>query len=215
MRRTVTGTISLSMLLAAPAVAQGNDCLAGLKMPPVGQWAEYQGTMSKKPYTMRYAVVGEEERDGKKLKWLELKMTGDKPERNSIFQVLTPGSPADMDQAEEAIMKSGGNPPMKIGSAMMGMIKGQLGKNSVFSNMCEGVTVAGEESVTVPAGTFTAIKYHNAKHNNDTWVVPDRPFVMVKSVGKNFEMSLTSSGGGATSSITETPKEMPGFGPSK
>ena len=47
-------------------LGQGKECLADLKMPAVGQWAEYQGVMSKKdPYTMRYAVVGSEERDGK------------------------------------------------------------------------------------------------------------------------------------------------------
>jgi hypothetical protein len=45
--------------------------------------------------------------------------------------------------------------------------------------------------------------------------VPDLPFFMVKAKGKDFELSLASSGDGAKSSITETPQEMPGFGPSK
>jgi hypothetical protein len=38
---------------------------------------------------------------------------------------------------------------------------------------------------------------------------------MIKSKGKDFELSLTSAGDGAKSSITETPQEMPGLGPSK
>ncbi len=71
------------------------------------------------------------------------------------------------------------------------------------------------QPVTVPAGTFTALRYHDDKHGADTWVVPGRPFFMVKSKGKDFVLSLTSSGGGAKSSITEIPQEMPGFGPSK
>ncbi|MGH7580896.1 MAG: hypothetical protein ACREM9_12030 [Gemmatimonadales bacterium] len=214
MRGTLAGTLSL-FLLAAPLAGQDQDCLASLKMPPVGQWAEYEGVMNKKPYTLRYAVVGTEERDGKSMKWLELRMVGENPDKSMVYQVLTPGTPAEMDQAQEIVFKTGNNPAMKMNPMMMGMIRGQLGKNSVLGKMCEGVSLAGEESVTVPAGTFTALRYHDAKHQADTWVVPDQPFVMVKSKGKDFEMSLTSEGDGAKSSITETPQEMPGMGPSK
>lgn len=95
------------------------------------------------------------------------------------------------------------------------MIVGQLGKHSVLGKVCEGVTLEGEESVTVPAGTFKALRYHSSEYDSDTWVVPKRPFFMVKTKGKDFELGLTSSGGGARSSLTETPQEMPGIGQSK
>ncbi len=216
MRWTVAGILSLTLFATSPAAGQGQECLAGMKMPDVGQWAEYQGVMNKKdPYTMRYAVVGAEERGGKSMKWLELRMVGEKKDRNMVYQVLTPGNPAEMDQAQEIIFKPGDKQAMRMSAMMMKMIRGQLQKNSVLGNLCEGVSVAGEESVTVPAGTFTALRYHNDKHGADTWVVPDRPFFMVKSKGKDFELSLTSSGDGAKSSITETPQEMPGLGRSK
>jgi hypothetical protein len=215
MRGAVAGMLSLA-LFAAPAAGQGQECLAGMKMPDVGQWAEYQGVMNKKdPYTMRYAVVGAEDRGGKSMKWLELRMVGEGKDKNMVYQVLTPGNPAEMDQAQEVIFKPGDRPAMKMNAMMMNMIRGQLEKNSVLGNMCEGVSLAGEESVTVPAGTFKALRYHNSKYASDTWVVPDQPFFMVKAKGKDFELSLTSSGQGAKSSITETPQEMPGFGPSK
>ena len=216
MRGTVAGMLSLSLFAAPPAAGQGQECLAGMKMPDVGQWAEYQGVMNKKdPYTMRYAVVGAEDRGGKSMKWLELRMVGEGKDKNMVYQVLTPGNPAEMDQAQEVIFKPGDRPAMKMNAMMMNMIRGQLEKNSVLGNMCEGVSLAGEESVTVPAGTFKALRYHNSKYASDTWVVPDQPFFMVKAKGKDFELSLTSSGQGAKSSITETPQEMPGFGPSK
>ena len=216
MRGTIAGMLSLSLLVAPPAAGQGQECLAGIKMPEVGQWAEYQGVMNKNDaYTMRYAVVGAEEREGKAMKWLELRMAGDKKDKTMVYQVLTPGNPAEMDQAQEIVFKPGDKPAMKMNAMMMKMIRGQLNKNSVLGNMCEGVSLAGEESVTVPAGTFKALRYHNAEHDADTWVVPDQPFVMVKAKGKDFEMSLTSRGDGAKSSITETPQEMPGMGPSK
>jgi hypothetical protein len=185
-------------------------------MPDVGQWAEYQGIMNQKdPYTMRYAVVGEEDRGGTTMKWLELRMVGDTKDKTMVYQMLIPGTPAEMDQAQEVIFKPGEKQAMKMNAMMMKMIRGQLKKNSVLGNMCEGVSLAGEESVTVPAGTFNALRYHNSKYESDTWVVPDEPFFMIKSTGKDFELSLASSGDGAQSSITETPQEMPGFGPSK
>jgi hypothetical protein len=216
MRSTIAGLWYLLFLGATPAVAQGNDCLADFTMPDVGEWAEYKGVMNKKDSTtMRYAVVGAEEREGKPMKWLEMRMTGKKADRNMIYQVLTPGNPAEIDLAQEIIFKPGEKPAMKMNQMMMGMIRGQLKKNSVLRNLCEGVTVVGEESVTVPAGTFTAVKYHDAEHNTDSWVVPDRPFFLVKSKGKDFELNLVSSGEGAKSSITEQPQEMPGFGPPK
>ena len=212
MRGTVAGILSLSLLVAPPAAGQGQDCLAGLKMPEVGQWAEYQGVMNNKPYTMRYAVVGAEEREGKPMKWLELRMVGEEADKNLVYQVLTPGNAAEMDQAEEIIFKSGDRQPMKMSGMMMKMIRGQLQKNSILGNVCEGVTIAGKESVTVPAGTFKAVRYHNSKYEGDTWMVPNLSFYMVKSKGKNIEMNRTGSGDGAKSSITETPQEM---GPSK
>jgi hypothetical protein len=215
MRGTVAGVLSLSLLSALPAAGQGQECLADVKMPDVGQWAEYQGVMNKDPYTMRYAVVGAEERDGTPMKWMELRMVGAKPDKSMVYQVLTPGGPAEMDQAEEIVFKPGEKPAMKMNGMMMKMMRGQLKKNSALGNLCEGLTLAGEEAVTVPAGTFKAMKYHDTKHNVDTWVVPDRPFFMVKSKGKDFDMSLVSSGDGAESSITETPQEMPGMGPSR
>jgi hypothetical protein len=215
MRGTVAGMLSLSLLAAPPAAGQGQECLAGMKMPTVGQWAEYQGIMNKKPYTMRYAVVGAQDRGGKHMKWLELRMVGEGKDKNMVYQVLTPGTPAEMDQAQEIIFKPGEKHAMKMNAMMMKVIRGQLAKNSVLGNMCEGVSLAGEESVTVPAGTFKALRYHNSKYDSDTWVVPDQPFFMVKSTGEDFELSLVSSGHGAKSSITETPQEMPGFGPSK
>ncbi|HEX2217181.1 MAG TPA: hypothetical protein VHG35_00135 [Gemmatimonadales bacterium] len=206
------------LLLAAstPAAQAQNECLADVKMPAVGQWAEYTGVMNKEPYTLRYAVVGAEEREGKSMKWLELKMEGTKKDKNMIYQVLTPGNPAEMDQAQEIVFKPGDKQAMKMNGMMMKMIRGQLEKNSVLGNLCEGVTLAGEETVTVPAGTFKAKRYHDSKHKADTWIVTDRPFIMVKSKGKDFELNLAASGEGAKSSITETPQEMPGMGgPSK
>ncbi len=208
------GVFLRSVLLLAGTVSAAeaqNECLADVKMPEVGQWAEYTGIMNNDPYTMRYAVVGAEEREGRPMKWLELKMVG-KKNQNMIYQILTPGNAAEIDQAQEIVFKPGDKQAMRMNGMMLNMIRGQLKKNSVLASLCEGITPAGEETVTVPAGTFKATRYHDSKHKADTWIVADRPFIMVKSKGKDSELGLAASGDGAESSITETPQEMPGPG---
>ena len=108
--------------------------------------------------------------------------------------MLTPGNPAEMDKIQEVVFKTGDKPAMKMGGAMVGMIRGQVGKNSALANLCEGVSLVGEESVTVPAGTFKAARFHNDKHDSDTWMVRDQPFYLVKSLGKDHEIVLVEFG---------------------
>jgi hypothetical protein len=204
--------VSLRSLLvlaavATPAAAQ-NECLKDYQMPAVGRWVEYQATFHGKPSTMRYAVVREEDRGGTAMKWLEMRMAGAKD--TSVYQMLTPGNPGEMEKVQEVVFKTGDRPAMKMSGAMIGMIRGQMGKNSALANLCEGVALVGEESVTVPAGTFQAAKFHNSKYDSDAWMVRDQPFYLVKSVGKDHEIVLASSGEGATSSITEEPQDMMG-----
>ncbi|HKU61742.1 MAG TPA: hypothetical protein VJQ44_11035 [Gemmatimonadales bacterium] len=210
MRTIAVCGLALTFLPAA-AAAQ-NDCLKDFKMPAVGAWAEYTGTYNGKPTTMRYAVVGSESRDGKDLKWLEMRVEGGK---TMVYQMLTPGTPAEMGQVEDMVFKEGDKPAMRMNSMMVGMIRGQMKKSSVLSNLCEGVTNAGEETVEVPAGSFKSTKLHNEEDKTDTWVTSKVPFYMVKSVGKDYNLSLAKVGDGAKSSITETPQEMPGMGAPK
>ena len=214
MRTLVQCGIALA-LVPATAAAQ-NDCLKDFKMPAVGSWAEYTGTArSDKAETWRYAVVGSETREGKELKWLELRMTGEKPDKSMVYQMLTPGTPAEFGQVQEVIFKQGDKPAMKMNSMMVGMARGQLQKNSALSNLCEGVEPAGEETVEVPAGSFKTTKLHNSKYESDAWVSTKVPFYMVKMTGKDYDLQLAGMGDGAKSSITETPQEMPGMGEPK
>jgi hypothetical protein len=212
--------LTLSLALAAgvnlPAVAQAN-CLDQIKFPAVGRWAEYKALYNKKdPYTVRYAVVGAEQRGGKTMDWVELRMKGASKEHNIVYQMLVPGSLMHMGDVQEIVFKSGDKPAMKMNGMMMDMIRGQMEKQNLYSDICQDVTLVGKEAVTVPAGRFQAQHYHSAKYGSDSWITPGVPFSLVKSVGENHQMELTSQGSGAKSSITEQPQEMPGMGgPSK
>jgi hypothetical protein len=208
--------LTISWLLAAglctPARAQ-NNCLQQIKFPEVGGWAEYKALYNKKdPYTVRYAVIGTEQRGGKPMQWVELRMTGDTKERTMVYQMLVPGSLMQMADVQEVVFKSGDKPAMKMNGMMMKMIRGQMEKQNLYGEICKDVSLVGKESVTVPAGKFQAQHYHSAKYGADSWISPSVPFSLVKSVGENHQMELTSQGKGAKSSITEKPQEMPGMG---
>jgi len=78
--------------------------------------------------------------------------------------------------------------------------------------MCKGVSLVGKEKVTVPAGAIQALHYRSAEHASDSWLSPDVSFSLVKSSGKDYLVELVKQGEGATSSITEKPREMHGMG---
>lgn len=214
--RALTISLILSAGLSAAATAQ-NNCLDQIKFPEVGRWAEYKALYNKKdPYIVRYAVIGTEQRDGKPMEWVELRMTGDSKERNIVYQMLVPGSLMQMGEVQEIVFKTGDKPAMKMNGMMMKMIRGQMEKQNLYSDVCKDVTLVGKEQVAVPAGRFRAQHYHSAKYGADSWISPAVPFSLIKSVGENHQMELTSQGSGAKSSITEKPQEMPGMGgPSK
>jgi hypothetical protein len=211
--RSFTLPFVLLATVAIPGSAQDN-CLDQIKFPGVGRWAEYKALYNKKdPYTIRYAVVGSEQRGGKTLDWLELRMTGEKKDHNMVYQMLVPGSLMEMGKVEEIVFKPGDKPAMKMNGMMMKMIRGQLEKQNLYGEVCKEMTLVGKEKVTVPAGQFQTLHFHSAKYNSDSWLSPGAPFALIKSVGENYQMELAAHGEGAKSSITERPQEMPGMGP--
>jgi hypothetical protein len=211
--------LAFSLILAGgiAGAAGAQDCSTLLKFPQVGRWAEYKALYNKKdPYTVRYAVIGTEQRGGKPMQWVELRMTASDKNRSMVYQMLVPGALIQMADVQEVVFKTGDKPAMKMNGMMMNMIRGQLEKQNLYSEVCKDVTLVGKVAVTVPAGRFQAQHYHSAKYGADSWMSSAVPFSLVKSVGENHQMELTSQGSGAKSSITETPQEMPGMGgPSK
>lgn len=202
----------LLLALVSPLFSQ-NECLRNLKLPQEGSWAEYHAVFQdKQPVTMRYAVIGSEARDAKKFQWVEMRMTGGKVKQDMVYQMLVPGSMVEIDQVQEIVFKAGDKPAMKMDGMMMDMVRGQLEKQSTYSQICRDVTLVGTESISVPAGKFKSQHFRNSEHGVDSWISPDVPFSMVKAVGKDFQMELAAKGTGAESSITEEPQEMGGMG---
>ena len=205
-----TTLLSLALLGVGSAGWAQDTCIEQIEFPEVGSWAEYKAVLKNDPYTMRYAVIGSENREGKDLKWLELRMVGSKKDRSLVYQMLVPGSAAQLGDVREIVMKTGENPAMKMDGKMLSMIRGQMQKQSFLSDACKDVTLVGSERVTVPAGKFESRHFHSAKYSSDSWLARGVPFSMVKSTGKDFLMELAAHGGGAKSSITEEPQSMGG-----
>lgn len=210
--------LSLAFLAGMAAAGHAQDsCIDQIKFPEVGRWAEYKALYeNKNSYTVRYAVVGSEKRQGKDLKWVELKMTGADKDKNLIYQMLVPGSPTEMGKVEEIVFKPGQKPAMKMSGVMLNMIRGQMEKQSILSELCRDVVLVGPESVTVPAGKYQTRHFRSEKYGSDSWVSSEVPFALVKSVGEKHDMALSAVGSGAKPSITEKPQDMPVMGgPSK
>jgi hypothetical protein len=199
------GALLATVLLAAPLAGQAK-CAEAMKTPPVGGWAEYQ----MKEGTMRMALLGEEQHDGKAMHRLELSIRG---KNEAIMQVVVPGWPYQPDGVYEMVFKAGGQPAMKVSGQMMSMMRQNMKMpTNAVNEACERMENLGSESVTVPAGTFRTTHYRDPKNGVDAWVDPALPFGLVKTVSKDGEMLLVGTGTGAKSQITETPVEMPGMG---
>jgi hypothetical protein len=219
-------------LLAAVAVpARAQDvCTQYRPTPAMGSWAEYQTTRDGQSMKTRVAIVGQEKRDGKDAVWFESTM--DTPRGRMISEMLVPSYPFEPGSAIEMVVKRGDQPAMKMPAGMMGMMRGGQGQpqpsapgqgapgrgmgrgmgRSAAANwmqQCRSLTVVGQESVTVPAGTFKATHLRNASDSTDVWVSREVPFGMVKSQTAGMTAELSAMGKDARKSITETPKDMP------
>lgn len=225
-------------LMAAVAVpAQAQDvCTQYRPAPAMGSWAQYKSSREGQDFTTRIAVVGQEKRDGKDAVWFE--STSETPRGKMISEVLVPGYPFAPDAVIEMVVKRGDQPAMKMSGSMMSMMRGQgaqgsapgqgqgqagqgragrgagMGRGGAMANwaeQCRSLTVVGQESVKVPAGTFSATHLRNATDSTEVWVSREVPFGMVKSQSPRMTMELTGMGKDAKKSITETPQAMPGM----
>ncbi|MGH7564605.1 MAG: hypothetical protein ACREK5_09315 [Gemmatimonadota bacterium] len=199
------------LLTASPAVVQAQEVCGGyLQAPPVGDWAEYR--VSKEGETelgLRFAIVGSEQRNGHEMTWFEMAITPEGEDESTIMKLLVPGYPFGPDGLEEIIMKAGDSPAIRMGGPMLATMRKSIDENPGFSivEQCKAMQDAGEESVTVAAGTFHAHHYRNADSGTDAWLSKEVPFGMIRSTDGEYTSELVAHGEGAQTAITETPQD--------
>lgn len=169
--------------------------------PVMGGWSEYQITGAS-PSKMKIAIVGKEEGSY----WYEM-VTETKGEGRTISKMLISGDPKAQTNVKKMIVKTGDEPAMEM-PATMGQ---QFSKREAPAGQQPAAVDKGTETITVPAGTFTAqhLQYQNAQEIVDVWINKDiSPYGLIKSKSKSQEMVLIGHGSGAKTEITETPEKF-------
>jgi hypothetical protein len=206
--------LTLGVLGASSLAAQDATALCqSLAKMTVGQWASYAITGTQGSGTLRLAAVGLERRGDSTLYWLEISGSGSGG-KSGIMQFLVPGFGGDAATVHSMIVKTEGQPAMKLPDQMVSMMRGRMGQNNAALDAvrrCASAQVVGWENVTAAGGSIRALHLKNVD-GAEAWIAGDVPFGIVKARPKDGgEMILTGRGMDAKSSITEKPQEMPGM----
>lgn len=213
MRKRIRELVILFLVTAPVCAAGPGDFCAGQSPPSVGQWAKYRMDVPflNEKMESRYAVVATQAVDGREHFWLEMlvPMAGG----TMIMQFLVPGYPYDGDTVRGMVMKMGdGMPAMVYPPEMAGSMSSNDSLSKPLQIACDQSESGTVESVTVPAGTFRALRVPARGLGKDIWISADVPFGVIKMAepdGKGLE--LIAYGADAESSITETPQRVPGM----
>ena len=194
----------LALAFAATASPQGplgasmGPLPRGMFNPVVGSGAQYEiQPNGKDKTTIEIDVVGKESVNGKDGYWFETAF--DSHMGQMLVKMLTL-SDATNSTVAKMIMQMQGRPPMEMPVQMMGQRAQQT------YDLRDKADKVGSESVTVPAGTFTADHYHLKDGSGDFWVSDKvSPYGVIKGQGKDFSMVLTKVVTDAKDKITGTP----------
>jgi hypothetical protein len=170
----------------------------GIYNPVVGSGAEYEYQPNgKDKVTVEIDVVGKEPVNGKDGYWFE---TAFDSHMGPMLMKMLMASDATNSTIAKVIMQMQGGPPMELPAQLLGQ------RAQPTYDIRDKSEKVGSESVTVPAGTFTADHYRMKDGSGDFWVSERvSPYGMVKGQGKDFSIVLTKVVTDAKDKITGTP----------
>jgi len=196
-----------------------STCAQGMMRPPhvpgefkpvVGSGAEYQMTTKDgKNQTFAMAVVGKEPIEGQDGYWLEWRIdSGHGKMLMKQLMVEQPGSVA----IKRTIVQPPGRPPIEMPAMMMNMQHEP--PNATAGGHGHGMgEMLGNESITVPAGTFDCQHFRSTEsgHTADVWAsVKVSPYGLVKMTSsEGTSMVLEKVLDHENSQITGEPQKMP------
>jgi len=183
--------------------------MPNLFMPVVGSGAQYQFTSQKSTAEFEYAVVGKEQVEGKEGYWLEIRIQNDKMKGEMVMKELTVlnGSHPEI---KRMISQPPGRPPMEMPAGMIGMMERHSPSGQSVANNGMGEKI-GEESISVPAGTFDCEHYRKQEEGKpvDLWISTKvSPYGVVKMVREDASMVLIKVLTNETSHIKGEPQKM-------
>lgn len=183
---------------AGPLAGAVGPLPRGLFNPIVGSGAQYEVQPNgKDKMTVEIDVVGKESVNGKDGYWFETAF--DSKMGQMLMKMLMVSDGANSTIAK-MIMQMAGGQPMELPSQMIGQRAQQA------ADIRDKAEKVGSESVTTPAGTFTADHYRMKDGSGDFWLSEKvSPYGLIKGQGKDFNMVLTKVVTNATDKITGTP----------
>jgi hypothetical protein len=214
LRRTFLAAVTFVVAAVTPLAAQDQaTACAAVTDSEVGYWAEFDlsGAPADDVSSLRFAMI--ERPDEADKTWYEFSAVTNQGQ--VIVQLDVPGWPFETTDVTGVIVKMAGQPAMRLPKEMLSMMQQQMGDNPMadFAEKCASSAVIGNESIEVPAGTFSTIHLQSADDGSEAWISPDVPFGIVKgNVPDGGVLELKGFGKDAESSIPEDPQMMPGMG---
>ena len=211
----IRGIVLSAALLTTGSVAAAQDrCGGAVKAPGPGGWSEYVvvAPRSEMPSTVRFAIVGREERDARALVRFETGVRG--PGSGGVVtQAVVPGYPYENAALQEVVIQRGERRPERWGPLLLARARRSppSALHRLIADACRGATLVGEEQITVPAGAFRTTHFRNAAAGSDIWVNEAIPFGIVKlTAPEGASVELLGRGGNARSSVRGKPREVNG-----
>ncbi len=220
--RSIRMWFAAAAVLALAATASAQMGMGGMGMggamrgvwnPVVGAGALYEVQNQRQgqgggTQQMQLAIVGQDTVNGQPAYWLEISM--DSPRSGGTIYikylyVLDAGNV----KITRMIIQPPGRGPMEMPVGGMGGGGGMGGNRQPqpqSADVSKEAQDLGSESVTVPAGTFTA-EHFKSKDGADVWVSPKvSPWGLVKMTSPNSNMTLLKVVTDAKDMITGTPQ---------
>ena len=204
-----------ALVLALPVLAQMGmmgsrmPTLSGVWHPVVGSGAAYDRTMtgSGEKMQIELTVVGKDDVAGKTGYWLEFAVTDAKmPGGQMMMKELMTVSDEGV-AATKIVMQQPGQGPMEMD--LNGNPMGRGMTQSTPSDIRDKAEVAGTESITVPAGTFSCQHIRQKDGSSDVWISDKvSPWSLVKYQDSKSTMVLTKVITDAKDRITGTPTKF-------
>ncbi len=169
-----------------------------------GHWARFavDAPLMKQRIENRYAIVSLEDQHY----WMEFEAGLPMGMGATVMKVLIPGWPYQEEAVKRVLMKMprmegmDDMPPMEMpaGSFHMDSLSGPI------LMACEEIETGVQESVTVEAGTFDAIRISLKQLGKDIWLSPSVPFGILQLVDDQGDgVELIAYGSDAELGITE------------
>jgi hypothetical protein len=203
----IFAALALAMPLAAQMFGPRIPTLSGIWQPVVGNVADYEITKKDgEKSAMEITIIGKEDVDGKTGFWQEMAIANPGTSQSMYAKSLVSVTDAGI-TTMRMVMQLPGLAPMEMDSGKNPTGRGT--NQAVAVNLAEKAEIAGTESITVPAGTFSCTHYRMKDGSGDAWVSDKvSPWGLVKSQSKDSSTVLVKVITDAKDHITGTPTKF-------